>query len=77
MKRIVLERLANCKEQYRVETNRLFGFIPTKWHTCLFFDAEREMYFDAVFSTLEEAYAFAEIERKDSSTKIVARVVIY
>lgn len=34
-KRIVKETLGDGRLRYRVETNRLFGFIPIKWATCI------------------------------------------
>lgn len=62
MKRIVEETLEDNSKQYRVETNRLWGFIPTKWHTDLYYIGyPYDTYFSAVFSTLEEAQRHCRI----------------
>ena len=72
MKRIIEEWFADGQIQFVVQTNRLFGFIPCKWHTCTFYDAERDINFDAIFSTKEEALAFI-----GQSKSIVERKVIH
>ncbi len=65
--RIVEETLANGKKKYRVEVKTwLFG-----WKTASFYDIERDMNFDAIFRTLEEAKTFMEI-----SSPVVSRKVI-
>ncbi len=77
MKRIVEETLANETFRYRVETNRIFGFIPCKWYTDTFYDGERDMIFDAVFSTIDEAYSHIGIIRKKGPCDVVSRKIIY
>lgn len=77
MKRIVAETLANELIRYRVETNRIFGIIPCKWCTDTFYDGERDMTFDAVFSTIDEAYSHLGIVRKCSPCEVVSRKIIY
>ena len=77
MKRIVEETLGNGNTRYRVETNRIFGLIPCKWHTDTFYDGERDMTFDAVFSTIDEAYSHLGIVRKSSPCEVVSRKIIY
>lgn len=77
MKRIVEETLANKSIRYRVETNKILGFIPCKWHTDTFYDGERDMTFDAVFITIDEAYSHIGIVRKDSPCEVVSRKIIY
>lgn len=56
-RRIVKETLKDGKIQFRVETNKLFGFIPWKWHTDIQ-DIDYGYYVSrgpAVFYTLEDA----------------------
>lgn len=77
MKRIVEETLANKSIRYRVETNKFLGFIPCKWHTDTFYDGERDMTFDAVFNTIDEAYSHIGIVRKSGQCEIVLRKIIY
>ena len=64
MKRIVEETLANKLIRYRVETNKILGFIPCKWRTDTFYDGERDMTFEAVFTSIDEAYFHIGIIRK-------------
>lgn len=77
MKRIVEETLANKSFRYRVETNKIFGFIPCKWRTDTFYDGERDMTFLAVFDTIDEAYSHIGVERKDRPCEVVSRNIIY
>ena len=77
MKRIVEETLANKSVRYKVETNKILGLIPCKWHTDTFYDRERDMTFDAVFSTIDEAYSYIGIARKGVPCEIVSRKIIY
>lgn len=79
MKRIVEETFANKSIRYRVETNRIFGLISCKWHTDTFYDGERDITFDAVFSTLDEAYSYSRLGlvRKGGPCEVVSRKIIY
>ena len=60
-KRIVKQTLANGKVRYVVETNRLLGFIPSNWHVDTVYDMERDMNFDAIFDSYEDACIYADI----------------
>ena len=77
MKRIVEEKLVSGKTRYRVETNKILGFIPCKWHTDTFYDGERDMTFDAVFGTIDEVYSHIGIIREGSPCEVVSRKIIY
>ena len=77
MKRIVEETLGNGNTRYRVETNRILGFIPCKWHTDTFYDGERDITFDAIFDSIDEAYSHIGIARKGTSWEVVSRKIIY
>jgi hypothetical protein len=77
MKRIVEETLGNGNTRYRVETNRILGFIPCKWHTDTFYDGERDITFDAIFDNINEAYSHIGIVRKGTSWEVVSRKIIY
>lgn len=78
MKRIVEETLHNGHKQYRVETNRIFGFIPCKWHTDTFYDAKHDMTFAAVFHSIDEAYAYIRLHESTDpeSNTIISRCII-
>lgn len=58
-KRILKQTLKNGDIEYVVETNRLFGFIPVKWHTDLIYDGELDMHVGAIFTSYEEACVHA------------------
>ena len=64
-KRIVKETLRDGRVRYRVETNRLFGFIPIRWTTDLDFytidDYGTECSFLAIFDNLSDAKRFCGI----------------
>ena len=77
MKRIVEETLGNGNIRYRVETNRILGFIPCKWYTDTFYDGERDITFDAIFDNIDEAYSHIGIIRKGTSWEVVSRKIIY
>lgn len=78
MKRIVEEKLFSGKTRYRVETNRIFGFIPCKWITETFYDAEHDMTSGAVFDSISDAYLHIGLKRKGTDPDgIVSRKVIY
>jgi hypothetical protein len=77
MKRIVEETLGNGNTRYRVETNRILGFIPCKWHTDTFYDGERDITFDAIFDSIDGAYSHIGIVRKGTSWEVVSRKIIY
>jgi hypothetical protein len=77
MRRIVEETLADKTKQYRVEKNtRFFGLIKSDWHTDTFYVGEAGFgsYLDAVFTTLDEAEAFAY--GKPKNKEVVERKVI-
>lgn len=60
MKRILKEIHKDGKCRYRVESNRILGFIPSKWRTCTY-----EVWggsADAVFDTFEQAQRFCGVE---------------
>lgn len=58
MKRIIKETDSNGKTRYVVEKNRILGFIPWRWHTDTFYDADTDMEFYAIFDCFSEAAAF-------------------
>lgn len=62
MRRIVEETLADGSVQYRVETNRILGFIPCGWHTDLVYDRKADSHFSAVFDDLEDAQIHCGID---------------
>lgn len=72
MKRIVEEIFENGRRRYVVETNRIMGFIPCGWRTDTFYDAERDMHFEAVFDSLREALVHLGVQDKP-----VKRTVVY
>lgn len=78
MKRIVEESLLRGKTRYRVETNRIFGFIPCKWRTDTFYDAEHDIMFDAVFDSISDAYIHIGLNRQGTDPDgIISRRVVY
>ena len=78
MKRIVEEKLLSGKTRYRVETNRILGFIPCKWHTDTFYDAEHEMMFEAVFDSISDAYIHVGLNREGiDPDAIISRKIVY
>lgn len=54
-RRIVREDFSNGDIQYRVQKKWFFNLF---WTTDMFYDAERDMWFDAVFGTLSEAETY-------------------
>jgi len=78
MKRIVEEKLLSGKTRYRVETNRILGFIPCKWHTDTFYDDEYEMTFEAVFDSISDAYIHVGLNREGiDPDAIISRKIVY
>lgn len=78
MKRIVEEKLLSGKTRYRVETNRIFGFIPCKWITDTFYDGEHDITFEAVFDSISDAYTHIGLNRDGTDTEgVVSRKVVY
>jgi hypothetical protein len=78
MKRIVEEKLSNMSVRYRVETNRIFGFIPCKWHTDTFYDAEHDMTFEAVFDSISDAYIHIGLNRDGTDPDgVISRKIVY
>jgi hypothetical protein len=78
MKRIVEEKLNNMSVRYRVETNRIFGFIPCKWHTDTFYDAEHDMTFEAVFDSISDAYIHIGLNREGiGPDAVISRKIVY
>ena len=78
MKRIVEEKLLSGKTRYRVETNRIFGFIPCKWNTDTFYDAEHDMTFEAVFDSISDAYIHIGLNREGIDPDgVISRKVVY
>lgn len=80
MKRIVEEKLLGGKTRYRVETNRMLGFIPCKWKTDTFYDAEHDMTFEAVFDSISNAYIYIGLKGEGTdpeSDVIVSRKIVY
>lgn len=63
MKRIVKETNSNGYAKYRVQTNRLMGFIPCRWCTLTYWNRFDEAV-DAVFDSYQEALAFASKEKR-------------
>lgn len=64
--RIIEETLRNGNKQYRVEVRTLLGY----WHTASIYDAERDMHFSALFSTLDEAKNFLGLGKQVVSKKV-------
>lgn len=61
-RRIIEEKLESGKRQYRVETNRIFGFIPFAWYTdIIWLDYKFDMFNDAIFDNLDSAKLFCGI----------------
>lgn len=78
MKRIVEEKLFSGKIRYRVETNRIFGFIPCKWNTDTFYDAEHDMTFEAVFDSISDAYIHIGLNREGIDPDgVISRKIVY
>lgn len=78
MKRIVEEKLLSGKTRYRVETNRIFGFIPCKWNTDTFYDAEHDMTFKAVFDSISDAYIHIGLNREGKDPDgVISRKIVY
>jgi hypothetical protein len=77
-KRIVKETLGDGRLRYRVETNRLFGFIPIKWTTCIdtYYVSEinQDCSFLAVYDNLSDAQRFCGIVLEND--KVIKREVI-
>lgn len=75
-KRIVKETLGDGRIRFRVETNRLFGFIPIKWTTDLDVVTidNTESSCLAVYENLEDAQRFCGIT--PDSEKVVKREVL-
>ena len=63
MKRIVKETDSNGVGKYRVQSNRLMGFIPCRWHTITYYDLYGQVR-DAVFDTYHEALRIADPIKK-------------
>lgn len=78
MKRIVEEKILNGKTRYRVETNRIFGFIPCKWYTDTVYDAEHDMTFEAVFDSISDAYIHIGLNREGIDPDgVISRKIVY
>lgn len=77
-KRIVKETLGDGRIRYRVETNRLFGFIPIAWTTdidiCTIDNFGTECSFFAIFDNLEGAQRFCGIT--PSKDEVVRKEVL-
>lgn len=59
MKRIVKETDSNGHAKYRVQSNRLLGFIPCRWYTIMYYNEFDEVV-DAAFDTYHEALRFVK-----------------
>lgn len=76
-KRIVKETLGDGRVLYRVETNRLFGFIPIKWTTDIDFLTTGlfcDNGFPAVFENLSDAESFCGII--PNSDKVIKKEIL-
>ena len=71
--RIIREEFSNGDKQYRVQKKWFFNLF---WTTDMFYDAERDMWFDAVFDTLSEAEAHIGIDQLYGKPKLVKRTII-
>lgn len=66
-KRIVKRTLANGNIEYAVESNRLFGFIPVKWHviTIIHDFGYGEIVTSAIFDSYREACIYGGFPLED------------
>lgn len=68
--RIIREEFSNGDTQYRVQKKWFFNLF---WTTDMFYDAERDIWFDAVFDTIEEAEACMTIRNEP---KLIKKTII-
>ena len=69
-KRIIREEFSDGDVQYRVQKKWFFNLF---WTTDMFYDAERDMWFDMVFDTLEEAEEYIKINNK---SKLIKKTIV-
>lgn len=76
MKRIIKETLRSGKEKYVVESNRIFRYIPYKWHVI---DYPINSWGDKIparFDTLGEAEQVLKYGKFNWKTDIIKREII-
>ena len=69
-KRIVREEFSDGDIQYRIQKKQFFNLF---WTTDTFYDAERDMWFESVFDTLEEAEAHIT---RSNEPKLIKKTII-
>ena len=69
-KRIIREEFSDGDVQYRVQKKQFFNLF---WTTDSFYDADRDMWFESVFDTLEEAEEYIKINNK---SKLVKKTIV-
>lgn len=70
MKRIVKDTMSDGKVRYRIERKWFFNLF---WTTDMFYDAERDMWFESIFNTLEEAIQSINCIKP----KVISQEIIY
>ena len=68
--RIIREEFSNSDTQYRVQKKWFFNLF---WTTDMFYDADRDMWFESVFDTLEEAIQSINCIKP----KVISQEIIY
>ena len=69
-KRIIREEFSNGDKQYRVQKKWFFNLF---WTTDMFYDAERDKWFESVFDTLEEAEEYIKINNR---SKLIKKTIV-
>lgn len=69
-KRIIREEFSDGDVQYRVQTKLFFNLF---WATDMFYDADRDMWFESIFNTFEEAIQHINC----SKPKVISQEIIY
>ena len=70
MKRIVKDTMSDGNVRYRIERKWFFNLF---WTTDMFYDAERDMWFESIFNTLEEAIQSINCIK----SKVISQEIIY
>ena len=69
-KRIIREEFSDGDVQYRVQKKQFFNLF---WTTDYFYDADRDIWFESVFDTLEEAEEHIKINNK---SKLIKKTIV-
>lgn len=76
MKRIVEEELRDGSKRYVVQTNKILGIIPWKWHTVSYPTNEWGDMCHAVFKELKDAEKVLSNGKLDLPKDIIKRNII-